>query len=355
MSLNSSLDISNLILRRNDFTLDVKSFNPKIGVTALVGASGSGKTSFLRVIAGLEKPEQGQINISSNVVFDASKNIFIKPQKRKVGYVFQTPRLVPFLSVLKNISLFSLKQDWQKELIENLGITPLLSKKTGSLSGGEAQRVALARSLVAKPSILLLDEPLSAIDERGKEDLLEFFASHLPSQNIPIIYVTHSLKEAGTIAKNFSFIKSGKITDAGSASKILSPHIKNVDDAISSVLSGKVAEIADDGLVSISVGKQKVELFCDGLKINSSVSIYILARDIILAKKPPQNISARNALTGVILDIIQLNKGMVEVKVRVEKSEISAILMARTITEMGLINGSSIVLLFKSASVSQIL
>ncbi len=352
MPSKPSLEMNDIIFERSGFRLDIAHFSAQ-EVVALVGTSGCGKTSILRLIAGLEKPKTGNITIANEKVTDIEKGIFLTPQKRNVGYVFQTPRLLPHLSVMANIALKPIEGE-QIKIIEQLGITPLLKKATGGLSGGEAQRVALARALVTNPSILLLDEPLSAIDPKGKAELVEYFSQILPKLNIPIIYVTHSLEEAGKIAKNFVMMEKGKIILSGDAPSVLSHENSEQADGIGSVLSGNIIKKEGDGLATIAIGKQKVQIFGAKLQLNSNVSIHLWARDIILAHTAPKGISARNALDGFISDIVELNNGVVQVKVQVEGKEISAIVMARTIKEMKLKTNSKIVVLFKSAAVQQI-
>ncbi len=356
-----SLILKNIIFKRNDFTINIPSFSLPLGVTALVGSSGCGKTTILRLIAGLERPNSGSIAIDKKIVTDIEKNIFIPAQKRNIGYVFQTPRLLAHLNVMANIALkpshSNAQKQHQEEIIERLGITRLLNKATGGLSGGEAQRVALARALITKPRILLMDEPLSAIDPKGKDELLEFFAQILPKLKVPIIYVTHSLEEAGRLAKDFAMMSDGKIINTGDAPSVLSHRHGERGDGIASVLSGKIIKKENDGLVTIAIGKQEVQIFGQDLEIGSNVSLHLWARDIILAKKTPKDISARNSLSGIISEIIELQNGLVEVRVMIESEPdnlVSAIVMARTIKEMQLISARPITLLFKSAAVQKI-
>ncbi len=354
-----SLILRNIIFKRKGFTIDIPIFSPPLGVTALVGSSGCGKTTVLRLIAGLERPSSGSIAINKKIVMDKEKDIFIPAQKRNIGYVFQTPRLLPHLGVMANIALKSsysnMQKQHQEEIIEQLGITRLLNKATGGLSGGEAQRVALARALITKPKILLMDEPLSAIDPKGKDELLEFFSQILPKLKVPIIYVTHSLEEAGKLATYFAMMDDGKIIKTGDAPSVLNHRHGERGDGIASILNGNIIKKENDGLVTISIGKQEVQIFGQELEIGSNVSLHLWARDIILSHKIPTGISARNALRGKIQALKQLSGGVVEVRVQVEGMLISAIVMERTVKEMKLISNSPIVLLFKSAAVQQIL
>lgn len=352
MNSSPQIILKDVKLKRKGFTLDLScQFNNKI--TALIGENGCGKTSLLRLIAGLERPETGSISQSKQVFCDIKKRAFIKAKNRNIGMVFQTPRLLPHLNVLKNISLsFSQKISIkQMSMIESLGITHLLDKPVGGLSGGEAQRVALARAMIKNCSILLLDEPLSAIDVNGKEDLLDYFAKVLPSLNVPVIYVTHSLEEAGRIASDFMLMQDGKIILHGDAPTVLSQYGKETYDGIVSKLSGNVMSLGKDKIATISIGKQQAQVMGHALKLGEKCSFNLWARDIILASDIVKNISARNALSGEIVNIKNLSNGQVEVVIDIEGQQISAIIMVRTIKEMQLVIGQKIFVLFKTLAV----
>ncbi|MCF6344566.1 MAG: ATP-binding cassette domain-containing protein [Devosiaceae bacterium] len=352
MNSSPQIILQGIKLKRKGFMLDVNcQFNNKI--TALIGENGCGKTSLLRLIAGLEKPETGKISQSEQVFCDIKKRAFIKAKYRNIGMVFQTPRLLPHLNVLKNISLsFSQKISIeQMGMIENLGITHLLDKPVGGLSGGEAQRVALARAMIRNCSILLLDEPLSAIDVSGKEGLLDYFTKVLPLLNIPVIYVTHSLEEAGRVASDFMLMHNGKIILHGDAPTVLSQYGKARHDGIVSKLSGNVMKLGSDKIATMSIGKQQAQVMGMGLKIGAKCSLNLWARDIILASQIVKNISARNALSGKIVNIKNLANGQVEVVLDIEGQQVSAIIMARTIKEMELVIGQEIFVLFKTLAV----
>ena len=194
-----------------DFSLD------PAGITVLFGKSGAGKTTLVKMIAGLVSPDEGFIDCYGKIFFDSSKKFSLPPEKRGLGYVFQEGRLFAHMSVKNNL-LFGPRfcgrpynPDLFAKVAELLGIEGLLSRKPGSLSAGEGQRVAIGRALLACTSFLLMDEPLSSLDEERKEDLTAYIASIPQNFGIPIIYVTHSKEEAARLADRVVFISGGRV------------------------------------------------------------------------------------------------------------------------------------------------
>ena len=321
------------------------------GVTALVGPSGAGKSSLLRLIAGLSRPKAGRIALNEKLWFDATQAVFLKPEERQIGMVFQRPALVPHLNVLGNIKIGARGRQVEKTLLEQTGCAALLSKPVSGLSGGEQQRVMLARALAGAPDLLLFDEPLSALDPGAKSTLLDIFTALLPALDIPVIYVSHAMEEAGRLAQRFALMQRGKIVVRGDAATVLSQYGGDAIYGISSALHGTVRDIASDGLATIALGEQSAEVMGSGLAVGDHVGLRLWARDVVLARGKPKDISARNALEGRILEISDLSGGQVEINVQVGEQRVLAMVMARTVSEMSLETGQSIVVLFKSASV----
>lgn len=319
------------------------------GVTALIGRSGAGKSSLLRLLAGLHRPSSGRICLGEKVFFDAEKGIWMPPEKRRIGMVFQRPALVPHLDVLQNIRLGYRDVQTTDKVIVGTGCDALLDRPISALSGGERQRVMLARALVGSPSLLLFDEPLSALDTASKAELLSLFATIFPTLDVPIVYVTHAMDEAARVAARFALVEAGRLVTVGSAANVLAQHSGSTDDGVASVLTGTVADIADDGLMTIGVGDQQVEAVGAGLSMGMTVLMRLWARDVVLARQKPTDISARNALSGKIAALNALPGGQVEVQVAVGEQTLTAIVMARTVTDMELATGQSILALFKSA------
>ena len=207
------------------FTLDIDTEAPGTGVTAVFGDSGSGKTSLLRCIAGLTRPQQGYIKVGDEIWQDS--RTFIKPHKRQVGYVFQEASLFEHLSVAGNLDFARRraprpagKLDFE-HLIDILELKPLLNRHPSNLSGGEKQRVAIARALLSNPRILLMDEPLASLDTRRKAEILPFIKRLRDEFTLPILYVTHSLPEATRLASHIIVLHEGKVQVAGSVTEVI--------------------------------------------------------------------------------------------------------------------------------------
>jgi molybdate transport system ATP-binding protein len=190
---------------------------------ALYGPSGSGKTSVLEVIAGLRRPRRGRVAIGGRVLFDAAAGVDVPSRNRRVGYVPQDALLFPHLDVRRNILYGSPDGDWSSAapVVERLGITPLATRRVADLSGGERQRVALARALASRPDILLLDEPLAALDRAMKRIVLQLLVDLRDQLGIPIVYVTHVSDEATAIADYAVVLDSGHVGASGPAAEIL--------------------------------------------------------------------------------------------------------------------------------------
>ncbi|MCK3658262.1 molybdenum ABC transporter ATP-binding protein [Pasteurellaceae bacterium Pebbles2] len=222
------LDI-NVSKRLGQFELEINTQIPSQNVTALFGLSGSGKSTLINLISGLLNPDQGYIKLNGNILADCQKGIFLPPEKRHIGYVFQDGRLFPHYSVEGNLrygmknSTSNLKSAVQfEQIIQLLGIAPLLKRYPISLSGGEKQRVAIGRALLSQPEILLMDEPLSALDLPRKQELLAYLNQLTQQIAIPILYVTHSLDELTALAKNVVLIEKGKVLLCDEVNKVIS-------------------------------------------------------------------------------------------------------------------------------------
>ncbi|MBR0716327.1 molybdenum ABC transporter ATP-binding protein [Bradyrhizobium liaoningense] len=203
-----------------EFSLEA-SFTSEGRVTGLFGASGSGKTSLVNMIAGLLRPDRGTIAIDGDVVDDTAAGIHVPTYRRRIGYVFQDARLFPHLNVAQNLDygrrMNGLAADpaQQKRIVDLLDIGALLDRRPGKLSGGERQRVALGRALLAKPRLLLLDEPLGALDEARKLEILPYLVRLRDEANVPMVYVSHDVAELRQLATQIVMLKQGKVTSFG--------------------------------------------------------------------------------------------------------------------------------------------
>ncbi|VAW22825.1 hypothetical protein MNBD_ALPHA12-1996 [hydrothermal vent metagenome] len=337
--------------RRGSFDITAE-FNLKSGVTALIGPSGSGKSSVLRLVAGLDRPDQGKIVFNGKIWADSESKKFVGAHKRHIGMVFQTGLLLAHRSVADNIALGARGGELDKNLLEMIGCMSLMGRPVAGLSGGEQQRVMLGRALAGNPQLLLLDEPLSALDPEGRTEVLELLARLLPTLDIPVLYVTHAFEEAARLAREFIRMVDGHIVAQGSAVKVLAnSSIATRETAISSVIKGQVTSLEQDEIARISVGGQMLEMTSAGLKTGDPVYLRLWARDLILAHNKPEGISARNALAGHVGQLSPLANGQVLVSITVEGAKISALVMARTASEMKIRLDQPIFLIFKSASI----
>ena len=209
-----------------EFSLSA-TFESEGRVTGLFGASGAGKTSLINIIAGLLRPDRGIIAIDGEVLDDTEKRIHVPPHRRRIGYVFQDARLFPHLNVTQNLDygrrMNRLAEDaaQRKRVTELLDIGHLLDRRPGKLSGGERQRVALGRALLAKPRLLLLDEPLGALDEGRRAEILPYLVRLRDEARIPMVYVSHDPAELRQLATQIVLLKDGRVTSFGGV-KVLS-------------------------------------------------------------------------------------------------------------------------------------
>ncbi len=203
-----------------DFTLDV-AFSTGMGVTALFGPSGAGKSTILSMVAGLIRPDAGHVRIEGTALFDSGSSIDVPVRKRRIGFVFQDGRLFPHLSVRGNLDYgrralgLAPEPALQDTVIEMLGIDGLLERRPGALSGGERQRVAIGRALLARPRLLLLDEPLASLDGARKAEILPYLERLRDEARVPILYVTHDRTEVDRLAATVIPIREGRVASAG--------------------------------------------------------------------------------------------------------------------------------------------
>lgn len=212
----------------SSFQLDCD-FEVPAGFTVLFGPSGAGKTSVLDCIAGIKTPDSGKIVINGAAIFDAARSVNLWPSQRRLAYVFQSLALFPHLSVADNVT-YGLRHEpsntaneRSRKMLAQFGIEQLQQRKPGDLSGGERQRVALARSLVTDPTALLLDEPLAALDRPTRKKIVDDLRNWNAARNIPILYVTHSVREALALGERVLVMEVGRIVASGPPAELLNP------------------------------------------------------------------------------------------------------------------------------------
>ncbi|HEX8044202.1 molybdenum ABC transporter ATP-binding protein [Rhizobium sp.] len=310
--------------RLGAFSLDA-AFTADGGVTALFGRSGSGKTSMIRIIAGLIRPEHGRVSLDDDVLADSDKHLFVPRHRRRFGYVFQEARLFPHLSVRQNLNYgrwFAPKKERGESfdgVVDLLGIEALLDRRPGKLSGGEKQRVAIGRALLSSPRLLLMDEPLAALDEARKAEILPYLERLRDETKVPIIYVSHSIAEVARLANRVVVMRDGKVEAMGPAVEIFSelsgPQASDRREA-GVLLEGRVEHIDHQHHLTF-VGLKAAKLFVPGeaAGIGKTVRVHIPARDVMLATGRPEGLSALNILDGYVLGMGAAADGTVEVKV----------------------------------------
>lgn len=302
------------------FPLDVKFNVPARGVTALFGPSGCGKSSVLRCIAGLEQVKKGHLRMNEEIWQD--ENTFVPAHKRSVGYVFQEASLFPHLNVLKNLK-YGLKRRAQArqeavfdDVVSLLGLEKMLDRAPLRLSGGERQRVAIGRALLSSPSILLMDEPMAALDRRSKDEIIPYLERLRSQLDIPMIYVSHDMNEVQRLCDHMVFLEDGQVRAAGPLETLLTDSSLPLagEREASVVLNARLLEYStQDGLsvLDVSGAQLLVAGFVGGQ--GQSLRVRINASDVSLAVEVPSQTTILNVLGAVVLDINVVNETQVNV------------------------------------------
>jgi len=317
--VNSSTLAASIRKERRDqsnFVLDV-SFEAPPGITILFGPSGAGKSTLLDCIAGLVHPDAGRIAIGENVLFDSAAPVDVPPQKRRIAYVFQSLALFPHLTIEQNIA-YGLTDPPEPdrrarvdEILQAFCIASLRSQRPAQISGGEKQRAALARSLVTKPRLLLLDEPLTGLDAELKSAIVEDLRAWNAAKRIPILYVTHSREEVDALGEGVIAMDNGRIVSRGAPMEVLdAPRRKRLAQAagFENLLSATVLDVREpDGVMRVHLAEStcEIEVPLTHASAGDRVQIAVRAGDILLASERPQGLSARNILEGKILSLEQ--------------------------------------------------
>ena len=321
--------------QRGSFTLDAAFRAPTPGVVALFGRSGCGKTTLVNLIAGLLDAQDGHIRIGSEAWLDTAQGIDVAAERRRAGYVFQDSRLFPHYSVRGNLQYGARRTRGAPtvisfdEVVALLGLAPLLERRPGSLSGGEKQRVALGRALLAQPRLLLLDEPLSSLDAPRREEVLPCLERLRDHGRIPMVLVSHQFEEVLRLATHVVVMNAGRVVAEGSVTAVsLTPALRSIvgSEAIGAVVDGIVQRI-DGGLADVAIGAGLLRVHCAHAVPGMAMRVQLFARDIILATQDPTGLSVRNRLRGTIrtiaddtgYDLIDVDVGGASVLARVTR------------------------------------
>lgn len=353
-----SVDIAK---RLDDFTLDV-AFEAGGGVTALFGRSGAGKSTIVKAIAGLIRPERGRIQIGDTVLFDSSRRVNVSVQRRRAGVVFQDGRLFPHLNVRENLLYGFARAKGEKAIdadsvIRTLGIEALLERKPFTLSGGERQRVAVGRALLAQPRVLLMDEPLASLDAARKADVLPYLEALNARFGIPIIYVTHDADEVLRLASDVVLLAAGKVAASGTLGDVTSRLDLPAEAetlGLGTILEGRV-ERHDTarGLTSVATAAGAFKVPLMAREVGARVAIRVAARDVSLALARPSAISVQNMFDAVVQEVHAAAPHVVRLALTVGQGRLVAEVTADAVERLKLAPGATVVALVKSVALAR--
>jgi molybdate transport system ATP-binding protein len=344
------------------FALDVDFDAELAGVTGLFGPSGGGKSTLLRVIAGHESRARGIVRFDGVIWQDSSAGVFLPAWRREVGYVFQDARLFPHLDVAGNLRYAEKRANGEggdirfDDVVDAFDLRALMREHTDTLSGGEVQRVALARTLLSRPRLLLLDEPLAALDRQRKRDILPYLEALPKRFGVPAIYVSHTVSEIARLTESVLVMDGGRLVAKGDTATILAgddPALEALSVETVSVLDVDVSEVLPDQfLTRVTLNDQPMTLpaLADA-SIGERIRLLIRSGDVVLATREPRGISVRNILHGRIRSVERQASGaFANVAVDVGGARLVARLTQHAIGEMGIKEGDAIYALIKTAS-----
>ncbi|WP_299724504.1 molybdenum ABC transporter ATP-binding protein [uncultured Tateyamaria sp.] len=342
--------------RFDGLDLDV-AFEAGPGVTALFGRSGAGKTTIVNAVAGLLRPDKAQISLDGRVFNDAST--CLPPHKRRVGYVFQDARLFPHLSVAQNLDYarrFGAQPKTRSHIIDLLGLGELLERRPATLSGGEKQRVALGRALLADPQLLLMDEPLAALDGPRKSDILPYLDRLKSETGVPILYVSHAVDEVARLADQMVLLSGGRVARSGPLFEVMADPaaipLLGVREA-GAVLQAKVVAHGADGLSTLQVAAGTLNLLGVQAPVGAQVRLRVLAQDVLLSLEMPQGLSAQNILPVTVTAMRTGDGPGAAIALDAAGDALLARVTARAVSAMGLTQGQALFAILKATSVAQ--
>lgn len=343
--------------RIGDFQLDV-GFCGGDGVTALFGPSGSGKSSVIKVIAGLTQLENGRVMVDGAVLADGEGR-HMPTHRRRIGVVFQEARLFPHLSVRRNLRygrLFTPKREQrvaEGPVIDTLGIGHLLDRHPATLSGGEQQRVAIGRALLASPRLLLMDEPLASLDAARRLEILPLIETLRDEFGIPIVYVSHAVEEVARLAEKVVVLEAGRVTREGAPADVFRIAADRFE--IISVVEGRLGR-PDDAFQLTPVETPAGTVWLNGVIRPEGRVVHVLVRaiDVALATHRPEAVSIRTVLAGTIADVPDGPGPSVTVDVTLNGGgRLAASVTRASVVELGLVPGRPVFALVKSVALDE--
>lgn len=341
--------------RLGGMSLDV-AFDAPDGVTAFFGRSGAGKTSVVNAVAGLLRPDSGKIVLNGRDLVDSGSGTHVPINLRNVGYVFQDARLFPHLSVRKNLLYGARTSTGLDRISGMLGIDHLLSRRPRSLSGGEAQRVAIGRALLSEPELLIMDEPLAALDFARKAEILPYLERLRDEAGLPILYVSHSIEEVARLATTLVLMADGRVVSAGPAEALFAdPSLVPFfgPRAAGALLPGRVVAQHDDGMTEIAVSSGSLFLPKVAVSPGAQLRVRIEAQDVMLAITRPENVSALNILPAVVKEVHPGQGPGVMVQLQAGEDLLLARITRRSADALRLAPGCACFAVLKSVAVSR--
>ncbi|WP_036265884.1 molybdenum ABC transporter ATP-binding protein [Methylobacterium sp. 10] len=355
MPATIDIDVS---LTRGAFSLDV-AFTAGPGLTALFGRSGSGKTTVIDLVAGLARPDRGRIAVEGETLLDTERGIAVPAHRRRIGVVFQQARLMPHLSVRRNLAYGRAFARGRSDgiafdgVVDLLGIGHLLERRPAGLSGGEAQRVAIGRALLSRPRLLLMDEPLAALDEARKAEILPYIERLRDEAGLPIVYVSHAVSEVARLARTVVVLEAGRVAAVGAADTVLrrADLLTTQEAEAGAILDMVVGETdPETGLTRLSGRAGRLSVPRLTRSPGTVVRIRVPARDVLLATQPPVGLSARNLLEGHVASIHALGEAASMVEIDCNGVLLAARLTRASVRDLALAPGRAVYAVVKSVA-----
>jgi molybdate transport system ATP-binding protein len=329
-------------------------------LTALFGPSGSGKTSLVNIIAGLIQPEHGFVRVDGTTLVDTKTGAFVPKHRRRIGYVFQDARLFPHMTVRQNLAYgrwFVPRVERyadQQHVVDLLGIGDLLDRRPGRLSGGEKQRVAIGRALIASPRLILMDEPLASLDEQRKAEILPYIERLRDETKVPIVYVSHAIAEVARLATDVVLLASGKVTASGPTAEILQRlDLLPLDEAGE---GGSLLDMAVDrhdeefGMTVLRSAAGEIRVPRIDAPAGTPIRLRIRARDVMVATEKPRGLSALNVLSGRVAGISSGGGPVVDIRIDCSGEAVLARLTRQSTHTLGLALGQEVFAVVKTVS-----
>lgn len=351
--------------RQGAFTLDV-AFASAGRLTALFGSSGAGKTSIVNMLAGLVRPQEGRIAVDGRVLFDSAARVHLPPHRRRIGYVFQDARLFPHMTVARNLvygRFFTPRGDRYAEaarIVDLLGIGHLMERRPAMLSGGEKQRVAIGRALIASPRLLLMDEPLASLDEERKAEILPYVERLRDDLGVPIVYVSHALAEVARLATDIVRLDGGRVVASGPAGSVL-PAIGLPagsgarGDGPFALLPMEVAALEPEyGLAVLKSSAGEWRLPSATLAVGQRLGVRVEASDVIVATEYPSGLSALNIVPATIGSLVMDRGGRSLVELVSGSDRFYATITPKSLRALALAPGREVFAVVKSVAIDGI-